>query len=101
MPGSKRAGGWHKQRLSVDGRAPQVACLTNDEGSQWIHYLDDLPAAVRRRLRESAFNVCPACLHIATREVTRGSRPAAADYLRVLEAIEQQLKQAEQSRPVP
>jgi hypothetical protein len=90
----KRAAEWHKQRLSVDGRMLQVACLTNSEGSEWIHYLDDLPSAVRRRLRESAYNVCPACLSIATHEATHQSTPAVADYLRVLDAIEQQLKQA-------
>jgi hypothetical protein len=40
----------------------QVYCLTADEGHVWIHVYDTLPASVRRRLRDSPFNVCAACL---------------------------------------
>jgi hypothetical protein len=40
----------------------QVKCLTNDEGHVWIGSYDELPSAVRQRLRESPFNLCAACL---------------------------------------
>lgn len=40
----------------------QVYCLTADAGHVWIHVFDTLPVLVRRRLRSSPFNVCPACL---------------------------------------
>jgi hypothetical protein len=40
----------------------QVYCLTADAGHVWIHTYDTLPVAVRRRLRNSPFNVCAACL---------------------------------------
>jgi hypothetical protein len=40
----------------------QVKCYTSDEGHVWIADYDKLPPAVRRRLRESSFNLCAACL---------------------------------------
>jgi hypothetical protein len=40
----------------------QVKCLTGDEGHVWIRSFDELPPAVRQRLRESPFNLCAACL---------------------------------------
>lgn len=42
----------------------QVKCLIGDEGHVWIHCYDALPAAVRRRLRNSPFNLCAACLEM-------------------------------------
>jgi len=43
---------------------PQVKCLTGDEGHVWIESYDELPPAVRQRLRESPFNLCAACLMV-------------------------------------
>jgi hypothetical protein len=41
----------------------QTKCLINTEGHMWMRsYFDDLPKAVRQRLRDSPFNLCPACL---------------------------------------
>jgi hypothetical protein len=40
----------------------QVFCLTSDEGHVWMHSYDALPAPVRRRLRNSPYNCCAACL---------------------------------------
>jgi hypothetical protein len=40
----------------------QVKCLTGDEGHVWIGSYDELPPAVRQRLRNSPFNLCAACL---------------------------------------
>lgn len=40
----------------------QVFCLTADAGHVWMHTYDTLPVSVRRRLRNSHFNGCAACL---------------------------------------
>jgi hypothetical protein len=62
----------------------QVKCLTADEGHVWMHRFDSLPLAVRRRLAESRFNICPTARR-------RNSRPSIATYFAVIEQIEQQL----------
>ena len=41
----------------------QTRCVLSTHGSIWMKgYFDTLPLAVRRRLSESPFNLCPACL---------------------------------------
>ena len=74
----------------LDGR--QVRCTTFDEGSRWIHGLDELPPAVRRRLANSRFNICPTCVAMDTR---RNGKPSLAIYFAVIEAIERTLERAE------
>jgi hypothetical protein len=50
-----------EQRAGPEGR--QIECLIASEGHLWIcSYYDRLPPAVRRRLAESDFNICPACM---------------------------------------
>jgi hypothetical protein len=51
-------------RRMIGSKEPalQVKCRLNDEGHVWISYFDDLPRTVRQRLRETPFNLCPACL---------------------------------------
>jgi hypothetical protein len=71
-----------------------VRCLTADEGHVWIHAYDKLPPPVRRRLAESAFNICAACTDIEARSVAaaRGLRqPTLRIYLDVIRAIEREL----------
>jgi hypothetical protein len=80
-----------EQRASLDGK--QVKCLTNDEGHVWMHYFDPLPPAVRRRLAESRFNICPACMHIEAYNVQ--TKPTVATYFAVIEAIERKLSEGE------
>jgi hypothetical protein len=83
----RRAGSTHE--------AQQVRCLTGDEGSEWIHGLDDLPPPVRRRLALSADNICPTCVDIEARSeaAARGlRRPTVAVYFDVIGAIEQKLR---------
>jgi len=74
----------------LDGR--QVRCTTFDEGSVWIHELDELPPSVRRRLANSRFNICPTCVDMDTR---RNGRPTIRLYFAVIEAIECTLDRAE------
>lgn len=41
----------------------QTKCWIATEGHIWMRgYFDTLPSAVRQRLRQSPFNICPACL---------------------------------------
>jgi hypothetical protein len=73
----------------------KVFCTTGDQGSEWIHGLDELPAPVRRRLAESVYNICPTCVGMeADREATgRGlRRPTVAIFFDIIEAIERRLK---------
>ena len=82
---------WGKRRMAVlDGR--QVRCMTFDEGSVWIHRLDELPPLVRRRLADARFNICPTCVDI---EVRNNGVPTLKLYFTVIEAIERVLDQAE------
>ena len=52
------------RRRGSTHEAQQVRCLTGDQGSEWIHGLNDLPAPVRRRLAGSAHNICPTCVEM-------------------------------------
>jgi hypothetical protein len=74
----------------LDGR--QVRCTTFDEGSVWIHELDNLPPPVRRRLANSRFNICPTCVDIDTRS---NGTPSLKLYFAVIDAIERTLDRAE------
>jgi len=83
-----------EQRAGLEGR--QVKCLIASGGHLWMRdYFDRFPSVVRRRLAESAFNICPACMdeeaHTAARQ-RKETRPSIGTYLRVIEAIEQKLR---------
>jgi hypothetical protein len=51
------------ERLT-DPDARQVKCLTADAGHVWMPDYDELPPVVRRRLANSPFNICAACMVI-------------------------------------
>jgi hypothetical protein len=79
---------------TLEGR--QVKCLTADEGHVWMHSYDGLPPAVRRRLAESPFNICAACMGIEAHKATpkrKERKPSIATYFAVIERIEQQLQE--------
>jgi hypothetical protein len=40
--------------------AEQVRCMLGDEGHVWIAWMNRLSSAVRERLRNASFNICPA-----------------------------------------
>ena len=84
-----------EQRADLEGR--QVKCLIASEGHLWMRdYFDRFPSVVRRRLAESASNICPACMdkeaHAAARQ-RKETKPSVGTYFRVIEAIERKLKQ--------
>jgi hypothetical protein len=94
----KRKADWTptmEQRANLEGR--QVKCLIASEGHLWMQdYFDRFPSVVRRRLAESAFNICPACMdkeaHTAARQL-KETKPSVGTYLLVIKTIEQKLKQ--------
>ena len=50
-------------RQPSDDDVNQTKCWIQTEGHIWMEsYFDTLPRAVRRRLRDSPFNLCAACL---------------------------------------
>ena len=83
-----------EQRTDLEGR--QVKCLIASEGHLWMRdYFDRFPSAVRRRLAESAFNICSACTdeeaHTAARQ-RKETKPSVGTYFRVIEVIERKLR---------
>jgi hypothetical protein len=90
-----RAGWKPTMERRADFEDRQVKCLIASGGHLWMRdYFDRLPAAVRRRLAESPFNICPACMsEEAEREAAtqRLKRPTISVYLNVIDAIEQKL----------
>jgi hypothetical protein len=84
-----------EQRADLEGR--QVKCLLASEGHLWMKdYFDRLPAAVRRRLAESNFNICPACMSEEACRTARG-RPTVSTYIALIETIEKKLRGREGS----
>jgi hypothetical protein len=82
--------------------AQQVRCLTGDQGSEWIHGLDDLPSPVRRRLARSVHNICPTCVKMEARSNARGVRQPTIDiYNAVIAAIERKLAEVSSEPAAP
>jgi hypothetical protein len=51
------------KRTKQNTEINQTKCWIATHGWVWMEgYYDTLPASVRRRLRDSLFNLCPACL---------------------------------------
>lgn len=94
----KRKANWTpamEQHATLEGR--QVKCLIASRKHLWMRdYFDRFPSVVRRRLAESAFNICPACMdkeaHTAARQ-RKERKPCVGTYLLVIKTIEQKLKQ--------
>jgi hypothetical protein len=59
-----------------------------DAGHVWIHVYDTLPAAVRRRLCNSHYNVCPACLVTFVLPKVRSKHPQLSREKALLAGIE-------------
>jgi hypothetical protein len=81
------------QRLT-DLEARQVKCLTADAGHIWMPTYDALPPVVRRRLANSPYNICAACMDIEAHRM--GRKPSLAAYFAAIETIEKQLKATEE-----
>lgn len=89
---SKIRSGWSPtmEQLVGSEEGRQIKCLIASAGHLWMRdYYDKLPSAVRKRLAESAYNICAACL---TEEAQKmAPHPGIATYFAVIERIERQL----------
>jgi hypothetical protein len=76
----------------------QAVCWTTQAGHLWMRdYYDRLPAAIRRRLRESPHNVCPACLIVYFLPVVQKKHPRLPYEKQLLVAIAIMEKLAEEA----
>ena len=77
-----------------DEQGKQVKCLTADEGHIWMPSYDRLPPAVRQRLSQSRFNICPACADIAARKLAgeRKTKLSLTIYFQTIAAIEREIE---------
>jgi hypothetical protein len=85
--------GMERRAAGEEGR--QVKCLIASEGHLWMRgYYDRLPRLVRRRLTESPFNICPACLTEEARRLrlAKRSRSRTQTFFDAINAIERQLR---------
>jgi hypothetical protein len=76
----------------------QVKCLIASEGHLWMKgHFDRLPPLVRKRLADSRFNLCAACVDIAANNLAkeRKTKPSISIYLATIAAIERELDRSE------
>ena len=67
----------------------QTYCLIATGGHLWMEgYFDTLSASVRRRLRSSPFNICPACLVVEVLPKVWATHPGQSHERALLMAIE-------------
>ena len=78
----------------------QTYCLIATGGHMWMKgYFDNLPVAVRERLRQSPFNLCPACLQTEVLpKVQRQYRSRERALFASIEVMERQVFRAERVR---
>ena len=88
-PMSKQTKSLGKRRTRSDAGINQTKCWIATAGHLWMeHFFDDLPVAVRRRLRNSPFNLCPACLVTEFMPKVRTKHPGYSHERALLVAIE-------------
>ena len=78
-----------KQRAKQNDEINQTFCLIATGGHLWMEgYFDTLPVVVRRRLRSSPCNLCPACLQTEVLPKLRRKQPNAPREKLLFAAIE-------------
>jgi hypothetical protein len=78
-----------KQAKQNDDEINQTFCLHATGGHLWMEgYFDRMPLAVRRRLRDSPFNLCAWCLEIEVLPEVRCKHPNWSREKLLLAAIE-------------
>ena len=90
----KIRGGWSPdmERRAEFEEGRQIKCLIASEGHMWMEsFFDRLPKPVRKRLSESAHNICAACVTEEAQKIARP--PSITIYLAVIARIERQLGQ--------
>src|SRR5262245_60626441 len=67
----------------------QTFCLIATGGHLWMRgYFDILPSSVRRRLRESPHNLCPACLVTEVLPKVQARHPGLSSEKALMAAVE-------------
>jgi hypothetical protein len=91
-----------KQCAKQNAEADQVFCLIASAGHLWMRgFFDCLPLSVRLRLRESAFNICPACLVIEALPTVRRQHPNWSReklLFAAIEVMEAQVRQGKKNK---
>ena len=78
-----------KQKRFRPDEIKQTKCLIHTSGHIWMKgYFDTLSMAVRRRLRNSPFNLCPACLVTEVLPKVKREHPSYSRQKMLLTAIE-------------
>jgi hypothetical protein len=93
-------GGWATAKGSTE-KGLQVKCLISSEGHLWMRsYFDRLPANVRKRLSESSFNICAACMAMEARQIARerGVKASVTIYIETINRIELEMKSSLEAR---
>jgi len=73
----------------ADDDVNQTKCWISTEGHIWMEgFYDELPAAIRRRLQFSMFNLCPACLVTKFMPQVQRQHPGYSEAKALLCAIE-------------
>jgi hypothetical protein len=73
----------------------QGLCLVAVEGYRLMEHYDYLPPMVRKRLQDSPFNLCPACVMELTAERASKLRARQLDpqfYLHAIETMENMIR---------
>lgn len=73
----------------------QGMCLQSVEGRDLMNSFDQLPPLARNRLRQSPFNICPACVNDAVNERGRFHDITPSDYEEVISSFENQIRRLE------
>lgn len=72
----------------------QGKCLQSTNGATWmVSHFDGMPSSIRRRLRESPFNLCAACVgDLALAKVMRNSMGMEKAYLSSINEMEEMIR---------
>jgi hypothetical protein len=81
-----RHGSWGSE---IKDCTEQVKCLIASEGWRWMNHFDKLPPVIRKRLSESAYNICPVCLYQEARK--RSGKPSVEIYISTIASIEREI----------
>jgi hypothetical protein len=88
-----------RSKTKENAEINQTFCLIATGGHLWMrNYFDVLPLPVRRRLRNSQYNLCPACLMTEVLPKVRSRHPGYSREKALMAAIAMMEAQLRQGR---
>jgi len=68
----------------------QGTCLVNEDGAgaKYMYDFDQFPKNIRKRISESPFNLCCACVEMYSQSFEGGNLVSDRSYLKVIEMME-------------